>query len=319
MTITLEMRPQDAPREWDVFVAETGPFSIAIDGYVIGGPRFDPVGPRANFNHHEFVDRLATRATCAQVLMALRQGLLRKFRDKDGPRIVVYTNDCDEDVCTTWFLLKNHQISENTMNPVLNRLVHMEDMLDATAGAYPFPADLPTLEALAWIFEPYRRARLNGDLQRRDPVTFTGIVTDVENRIKNHIMGQGEKLHLDARYERVGGNAQWAMIREVGAQAKTGAFADGIYAYVSVRGRAGGRFDYTIGRMSPFINFPVAKFWDALNEADDCQDKPDRWGGGEQVGGSPRVGGSGLTPSQVEEIVNRVSSESQVAELARAQ
>lgn len=56
----------------------TEPFSIALDGYVNVGPRFDHEGPRVNFNHHEEVDRLATRATCGQVLMAIRQGLFTR-------------------------------------------------------------------------------------------------------------------------------------------------------------------------------------------------------------------------------------------------
>ena len=305
MSIILEMRPQDAPKSWSEFVESSPAFGIAIDGYVVGGPKFDPTGPRANFNHHEEVDRLSTRATCAQVLMALRQGLGKRFRTKDGPQMVVFANDCDEDVCTTWFLLHNHHLSEHTMNPVLNRLVHMEDMLDATAGAYPFPADLPTLDALAWIFEPYRRAILSGELERRDPAAFTGVVTDVENRIMSHIMGRGGTTTLDTRYERVGGGPEWAMIKEIGTHAKTGAFADGISAYISVRERRDGRYGYVIGRMSPFINFPVGQILERLNQAEGITGA-DRWGGGDNIGGSPRVSGSSLAPEVVSKVVDEV-------------
>lgn len=304
MTLTLEMRPQDSPKSWHAFIGEAPPYAIAVDGYVIGGPKFDPNGPWANFNHHEEVDRLSTRATCAQVLMAIRQGLFRRFRNNDGVQMKVYANDCDEDVCTTWFLLKNHHISESTMNPALNRLVHLEDMFDTTAGAYPFPADLPALKALAWVFEPYRRARLTGILDRRDPSTFLGIVTDVENRIMRYVIGEGDEIALDTRYEKLGGGHQWALIREIGGQAKTGAFADGIYAYVSVRDRPDGRFTYTIGRMSPFIMFDVPKLINILNQHEETVESLDRWGGGDTIGGSPRVNGSKLTPETLEKIIN---------------
>jgi len=304
MTLTLEMRPQDPPKLWHTFIGEAPSYSIAIDGYVTGGPKFDPNGPWANFNHHEEVDRLSTRATCAQVLMAIRQGLFRRFRNNDGVQMKVYANDCDEDVCTTWFLLKNHHISESTMNPALNRLVHLEDMFDTTAGAYPFPADLPALKALAWVFEPYRRARLTGVLDQRDSSTFLGIVTDVENRIMRYVIGEGDEIALDTRYERLGGGSQWALIREIGGQAKTGAFADGIYAYVSVRDRPDGRFTYTIGRMSPFIMFDVPKLINILNQHEGTVDNLDRWGGGDTIGGSPRVNGSKLTPGILEKIIN---------------
>lgn len=312
MTVTLEMHPQDAPKTWSQFIESSPKFSIALDGYVFGGPKFDLKGPRANFNHHEEVDRLATHSTCGQILMALRQGLLRAFRDNNGVRIIVWANDCDEDVCTSWFLLKNHHLCTSTMNPVLNRLVQMEDHLDATAGAYPYPADLSSLQALAWIFDPYRRARLSGELDKKGHDSYVSIITDVENRIMRHIIGQGETLPLDVRYDRLGGGRDWAMIREVGAQAKTGAFGDGIYAYASVRDRPNQgeekRYTYTVGRMSPFIPFDLPRIFAALNAAESLEGASDRWGGGDTIGGSPRVGGSRLAPEDVTRIINEVIS-----------
>jgi len=309
MTITLEMRPKDPPLSWASFVSETPSFSIALDGYVNEGPRFDQNGPHINFNHHEGVSRLETRATCAQVLMAVRQGLFRCFRKDDAPHATVYVNDCDEDVCTAFFLLKHGWLSNHAMNPLLNRLVAIEDLLDATAGAYPFPADLPALRELAWIFEPYRRVRLSGELDKKDAATYRGVVEDVENRILRHLMGNGDEIAIDPRYERLGGGSGWAMIEEIGAQAKTGVLSDGIYAYVAVRQRPDGRWTYVVGRMSLFIDsFQVPAILEALNAAEGTVDKPDRWGGGDTIGGSPRVAGSKLTPDEVASIVGEVVS-----------
>lgn len=59
-----------------------------------------------------------------------------------------------------------------TMNPLLNKLVFMEDMLDTTAGAYPFPKEMETLHQLMWVFSPYHRFRVNGGLDNRDPLSF---------------------------------------------------------------------------------------------------------------------------------------------------
>jgi len=62
---------------WKEFV-ETHPIrSIALDGYVKGEPRFNREGTHVNFNHHEDVNRLATRCTASQVSMAIMGGLLR--------------------------------------------------------------------------------------------------------------------------------------------------------------------------------------------------------------------------------------------------
>lgn len=335
MPITLEIHPEIPPLSWEAFCAETPPFSIALDGYVNTGPRFDPTGPRANFNHHEEVDRLATRATCAQVLMAIRQGLFERFHDEHGPHVHVFVNDCDEDVCTAWFLLEHPHLVRGTMNALVNRLVHMEEMLDATAGAYPFPADLPMLQELAWIFDPYRRFRLSGGVDQKNAADFKGVITDVTNRILKHLIGNGESIPLDTRYERVSGGPGWTMIREIGAQARTGMFSEGIHAYVAVRERTEGRYTYTVGRVSQFVPFDVSLLLLALHVAENiglerlrhelqtpATEKGlmaifpyitglggspcDVWGGGNTIGGSPRVGGSKLTPEEVTSVVNIV-------------
>jgi hypothetical protein len=322
MQIELFMEPKTPPLKWDAefggdthgFVGLYPPFSIALDGFVKEGPRthISPEGPRANFNHHEDVDRLATRSTCAQVLIGIRQGLFQAFRDQDGPRARVYANDCDEDVCTSWFLLKHSHLAEQTMNPALNRLVGMEDMLDATAGAFPYPKDLPALQELAWVFQPYRRFRLSGEIDKKDAASYVAVVTDVEHRIMQHIAGKGKTIPLDTRYEKLGGGKEWALIREIGGQARTGAFSDGIRAYVAVRDRPGGGYTYTVGRMSPYFRFDVPKILLMLNQAESAArggDYGDRWGGGDTIGGSPRTVGSILTPEQVSEVVEKALTE----------
>ena len=301
--IDLHMQPATPPRTWSQFVETSPTYSIALDGYVYGGPRFDARGPRANFNHHEEVDRLATRATCAQVQIAIRQGLFARFRDAHGAQAHVFVNDCDQDVCTSWFLLKNHYRVEPAMNAALNRLVSLEDMLDTTAGAYPFPADLPLLGELAWVFEPYTQIRLSGGLVSRDEARFRCVVEDVEGRIGRHILGQGGSLPLDTRYRVLRAEQGWSMVVEEGAQARTGMFANGIHAFASVRELPGGRWSYVVGRMSQYEPFDILAIFAAANEAEGLTESADRWGGGDTCGGSPRVGGSGLDPDRFAGLV----------------
>jgi hypothetical protein len=159
MQVQLHMEPKTPPVSWKTFLKEYPSHSIALDGYVCDGPKFSREKMKVNFNHHENVSRLETRATCAQVLMAIRQGLFDCFSNSNIMN--VYANDCDQDVCVSYFLLSNSHLVESTMNPLINRLVYMEDMLDSTAGAYPFPPTLKTLEHFAWIFQPYTLFRLN--------------------------------------------------------------------------------------------------------------------------------------------------------------
>lgn len=283
-----------------------GPFSIALDGFVREGPWFDSVLPSKNFNHHEGVARLETRATCAQVLVSVRQGFFKRFRDQAGPKAHVYVNDCDEDVCLSWFLLKNHAITAQTMSPMLNRLVYMVDLLDTTAGAYPFPEDLPSLHDLAWVMEPYRRFRLSGGLATRDPNAFRSIITDVEHRISSYISGTGSKIPIDTNYEVLRNEGLWVQVRELGTQARIGMFSDGIRAFVSSSPRPDGKWMHIVGRMSDYIEFPVVAILQALNVAEGLTEVADRWGGGDTIGGTPRIGGSRFTPDEVAEIVKAV-------------
>ena len=103
-------------------------------------------------------------ALLAQVLLCIRQGLFDAFRDEHGRRATVYANDCDEDVCLSWFLLQNPELCRLPSNTRLNRLVQAVDVLDTTAGASLYPLDRGLMGELAWIFEPYRQARMQGAL-----------------------------------------------------------------------------------------------------------------------------------------------------------
>ncbi len=303
--INLVMQPAQAPQTWDEFIATAPPYSIALDGRVNGGPRFDARGPWATFDHHSGVDRLATRATCAQVHMAIRQGLFQCFRDSDGPRANIYVNDCDQDVCLAVYLLRHHHSAGPTMNALLNRLVGLEDMLDTTAGAYPLPVDLPVLGEVAWMFDPYTSFRLSGGLRSRDASAFSNVVELVEHRIDQYLMGHGGKLPLDTRYTRLRTFPTWSLVEEVGAQSRTGMFADGIRAFISVRDRGNGTWDYVVGRMSLFIPFDVLAILEAINVAE-CVTDADRAGGNDIIGGTARIRGCKLSPDQVTHIACEV-------------
>src|SRR3954471_2552715 len=176
--ISLSMRPEVAPLGWEEFCATHGPYTIGLDGYVASGSRFDPAGPRLNLDHHTGVDRLATRATCAQALLAIRQGLFECFRDGQGPRAEVCVNHCDEDVCTAWFVLTHAGLAAHGKSPALDRFVNLVDVLDTTAGTYQLPADLSALKELAWVFAPYYCFRRGGELDRAQAEGHRGVVAE---------------------------------------------------------------------------------------------------------------------------------------------
>lgn len=303
--IELRVEPDTVPMTWQKFTRTAPPRAIALDGYVKTGPRFNDRGPWINLNHHEEVSRLETRATCAQALICVRQGLFDGFvDDKGNAAATVFVNDCDEDVCLSVFILQNHHLATSTMNPRLNRLVFMEDMLDTTAGAYPFPKDLASLHEVLWVFEPYHRFRVSGQLDRRSADDFRGVIGDVGRRIMAAVAGTPGTIELDTRYKVSWQGVGWCMVTEIGKNARIGLYADGVRAFAAVRERHDGRFVYTLGRSAPFVPFPLPKLYKKLNEIEGC--KGDKWGGSDIIGGSPRVSGSAIHPDELVGIIDGV-------------
>jgi hypothetical protein len=287
---------------WQKFCLEANPHSIALDGIVSEGPRFNPQGPWANFNHHEEVSRLETRATCAQVLIALRMGLMQTF---DPERLTIYVNDCDEDVCLSVFLLREYKRTSKHTDYRLNRLVFMEDMLDTTGGAYAFADNLTSLHELLWVFEPYHQFRASGDLADCNSEAYAAVIDLVGERIRAHLEGNRSIVEPDMSFEEVDRYDDLVMVREIGANARLGVYGSGLKYFISVRDLPDHRYAYTLARSSQFVPFPIPKILKALNQQElhnwrgMTDSMPDgEWGGSDMVAGSPRPG-SLLSPDSV--------------------
>ena len=127
-----------------------------------------------------------------------------------------------------------------------------------------------------------------------------------DTRITQHTLGKGQTVELDTRFDDIGGGQCWRMIKEHGFYARTGLFARGIKAFVSFLCEDNGKFHYSIGKMSPFVPFPIKDLYVALNhqEGIDMKTQP-CWNGGDTIGGSPRRVGSKLKPKEVETIINQ--------------
>ena len=275
--------------------------SIALDGYVAGGPRFDAAGPYLNANHHEDVNRLATLSTAQQILMNVRMGMKKTFAVDGEFSPNVYVNDCDQDVCTAWYLLEHIDRTRNPA-PGLNRFVNVAGTLDATAGAFPYDRSLRTLEEMAWVFDPYASFRASGEMARKDNAQYEHVIREVGRRITQHLAGNGHTVSLELGYETIGGGDGWTMIREIGKDGRVGAMAAGVDAYVTAQELPNGRWRYTLGRRSEFIPFDIPVLLDRLNRAE--QNEQDQWGGSDIIAGSPRVGGSKLNPHEVQSVIN---------------
>lgn len=301
--IELHVRPGPALARAD-FLATHPAFSIALDGYVHGEPflvvRED--GPFRNFNHHEAVDRSCTIATCEQSRRAVLLGLYDLFRSGGKRRALLWVNDCDQDVClSTWILLNPDRAAE----PLVRKLTQIEDLLDSSSGTFPLPHERDLMGEVRWVFDPYARARPR--LTGMSAADMRQVIGDVHLRIDQFVIGRAQQVPLDGNYVRLGGG-DWWLVEVDRMQARERMIAAGCRAAVELSARTGDHYVYSLWRRSEYITwFPVRELLDALNAAEGISEgEPHRWGGADNVGGSPRGVGSRLTPADVERVVDRV-------------
>ncbi len=302
MAVTLHMEPKTPPMSWETFCATKPPFSVALDGYVVGAPRFDSQSPQINFNHHEEVSRLETRSTSGQVLIAIRQGLFLCFQQNGQPHAHMYVNDCDQDVCTSSTLLRNPDML-TLPNPRLNRFVYLVDILDTTSGLCALPVQESVLGQHAWIFDPYIQFRLGGQIDKRNPIEFEDIINTVSSRILQHVAGNETSIPPDRRYELLGGETYWKMIREIGTYARCTLFEKGIRAIITVRERTDGKWNYTFCKAAQFIPLDISLIITTLNKLEGLTESPDRHGGCNMTAGTSRNLGCAVPPKELEQII----------------
>ncbi|HTK05279.1 MAG TPA: hypothetical protein VL500_06845 [Candidatus Eisenbacteria bacterium] len=304
MNVHLKCEPRKTV-DWDEF-RRYPEYSIAIDGYCSGPPRSSDDGLRLNINHHEDCDRIATRSSCAQAFHLVQMGLYDAFSSRGRPRADLYVNDCDQDVqWTTYALMNPAQIEDPRYKFRIKEMINLEDVLDMSAGLYPIKKRWHLLKRLLWVSEPYTIARADGSLHQMDGPKMHALLGETHRRIRATLSGRGKELEPDDRFEVIADFDRWQFIREIGMHARIGIAQKGLKAFVSMVSSGHDCRRYVIVRRSRFIRwFPLDDICRRLNEAEGivAGDK-DRWGGSDNVIGSPRQRGSKLREDAVLTIV----------------
>lgn len=297
------------PREtftWKEFLKETPRKSISLDGMVADAPKFHEPSLHINLDHHNKVVREATMSTAMQTYYAIKGGLMTRLTSDPEP-INVYLNDVDQDTSLAVWLLQKYKNFEGTQSiPSINRLLALTDRLDITGGAFPMNLDDDLIQRHNWVFEPYTSFRKSGGLASATEESMRNTLEAVLRRLTTFMLGQGKLTELDTRHEVLYDNSYFRIVNEVGGNdARYYLFSKGMDAFVSlVATRPDGRFVYTIGRRSQYIDFPVEKFYKLLNEVEELPEN-EGWGGSTIVGGSSRMHGSKLTWEEIRDILNK--------------
>jgi hypothetical protein len=301
MKVIVEIEPR-ITKSWGEFIKKEG-IHVAIDGYVRGKTHNKITKKKEiyNFNHHEEVDRLSTRCTAAQIAMGVKCGLGDGWKNKE---VKIWANDCDQDVCLSIWLIKNiERIRGAQSEPLINKLINLIDCMDTCAGGYPLDPNKESMQELNWIFGPYTRERIANKLWNADKERMEGVVESVLKRISEYSVGRGEKEIAKDEYKILKEEKGWTLVRELGEQARTKMLIQGIRNFVTVSER-GNDYTYSIGKLSPFSSANLVEITAKLNKAEGKRiTNTDCWGGGNNIIGSPRKGGSGLKPEEVLDII----------------
>lgn len=293
--------------KWDEFTETHPNCSIALDWYVYWQTRIQEDWMYWNFNHHEEVDRLATRATCSQVKLYIKQWIFDLFSCPEKP-LDIFVNDCDEDTSLSYWLLKNYRkvIESKKRDEIIriHRLIALEDDFDTTWGCLKMDLNWEVMRKIAWIFQDYTNAKVNCELLNMSTTKMEDIILSTCERISKHIIWESGLLNVDAKYEHIWWGDNWVMIIEKWPYARIALLNNWYKAFVALREWIDGKRAYSIWKLFPFVKFPLKSLYEELNKAEWISDPCDCWGGSNLIWWSPRKSWSNLLPSEIETIIN---------------
>jgi hypothetical protein len=284
------------------FCATTPAHSVALDWYVKHAPIVNIQTKHFNFDHHTWVDRLATRSTMGQVYFAIKQWLFDCLSYAEG---TIYVNDADQDVClSSWLLTYQNELKDWVVDKKIKQLIELQDPLDVTWWMYRVNPNSALVQTSAWIFEPYVKARISGVLNSMDADQMDYLIRTIWKRLFVYVENSAEQVALDTRYSVLGWGKWRSMIEETWYDARMQLMFDWISAFVSAKQLEHDTWQYSIWKISPFINFPITKLYSVLTQAEWIPDINEWWGWSDLIGWSSRKLNSVLSPEEVEKIIN---------------
>lgn len=284
------------------------PGAIFLDGAAQGEPFLDPERALYNLDHHEGCIRSFTLATCEQAVVLLRKRLDLRKRDW-----TVYANDIDLDTVLAIWVLLNHLRLVDDDSPAraeIMPLLRLEGCIDALGLEFQDLCALPpellekTRARMASLLRRERALKADGSWDHLDPLQYVAAQLHAIDQMvypPAEISGTLEIEEL-ARSELLGGSLA------VVCRARSG-----IYEVERELRRVHGErlglvvlqkdpFTYSLRQVDPALARSLELVYARLNLLDPGSDgsrSPNRWGGSEEIGGSPRSSGTRLSPRQI--------------------
>jgi hypothetical protein len=295
--------------------ASLGERVILLDGAGDFGPLIDNARKLYNLDHHSQCERLFTLSTCEQALLLVNSGL-----DLSEGDWTLYANDPDLDtVLALWCLLNHRRVRElrPEARDVLLPLLRMEGAIDANGPELARLCGLSTelLEATSRriddLLDRERSLKQTGSWVGKNVYAYTCEML----RVVDALVYTHEDFGDYTRIEEVYGHVEIAP-RRVAVACRDRA---GIYTVEQhLKARWGDQLSlialenqpghYTLRRVSTLSGPELGPAYDLLNRVDAAVDgRPPgkRWGGSQDIGGSPRAQGTLLQASEILDLLAR--------------
>ncbi len=307
------------------------PGTIFLDGAAQGEPFLDPDRAVYNLDHHEGCVRLFTLATCEQAMVLIRKRIDLRKRD-----FSVFANDADLDtVLAIWVLLNHLRLTaeDPRARQAIMPLLRLEGSIDALGlelqDLCALPPDLlaRTRAQMQELRAQELALQAEGRWEKIDLLPYVARQLQVIDRLvypPEEFEGVAEIEEL-ARRELARGSLA------VVCRSKAG-----IYEVERQLRRVHGErlgvialqktpASYSLRQVDPALPGTLELVYTRLNLVDPASDgsrSGNRWGGSDEIGGSPRAAGTRLTPAQIAAACGdahaRATWRSRVCRVARA-
>ena len=293
--------------------------SIFLDGAGDFPPKLDNKNRFYNLDHHQGCIRPFTLATCEQALVLVTNGL-----ELDEGDWTLYANEPDLDtVFAIWVLLNFRRIPKlsTRSRDVLLPLLRLEGAIDANGAELADFCGLPQ--------KTLREARNQLDLLYTREKEFRATEHSPDRSWLDYtlaMLGELDQLvytradfHDHTSIEEILGHLEIADRKvAVACRDQSGIyeaerslknrFAEQLGIIALEKSKHGDTRHYTLRRVSALLNLELERAYDLLNIVDPTVNgRPanNRWGGSDDIGGSPRITGTRLQPHEVLRILQQ--------------
>ncbi len=286
---------------------------VLLDGAGQFGPVIDNVQYFYNLDHHQDCLRAFTLATCQQAMIVVLKGL-----ELDRGDWTIFANEPDLDtVFAVWILLNYRRVRElsGDQRDAILPLIHLEAAIDANGFDIAEHCGLPQ-DLLA-----ARKARLDElhavELELKRSGGWASV--DLAEYSRDML------LAIDKLVYQPGDFADYTSVEEVYGHVDIGENrvavvcrdASGIYEVERRLKKSWGdrlgvvalersESQYTLRRTASMTDIDLEQAYGKLNLLDpmvDGRPPEKRWGGSDDIGGSPRPEGTALTPREIAKII----------------